>query len=73
LDLITREPALTAEMVAEHAGTSLATAYRAVERLETADILAAAGKIRGTSVWVAPDIIAALDSFADRAGRRTRH
>jgi len=73
LELAPREPALTAEMVAEHAGTSLATAYRAVERLEAAGILASTGKIRGTSVWVAPDIIAALDAFADRSGRRTRH
>lgn len=73
LDLVPREPALTAEMVAEHTGASLATAYRAVERLEEAGILTSAGKIRGTRVWVAPDIIAALDAFADRAGRRTRH
>ncbi|MFJ6538689.1 Fic family protein [Paenarthrobacter sp. NPDC091711] len=73
LDLIPREPALTAEMVAEHTGASLATAYRAVERLEEAGVLASAGKIRGTRVWVAPDIISALDAFADRAGRRNRH
>ncbi|NWL12605.1 Fic family protein [Paenarthrobacter nitroguajacolicus] len=73
LDLIPREPALTADMVAEHTGASLATAYRAVERLEEARVLASAGKIRGTRVWVAPDIIAALDAFADRAGRRNRH
>ena len=73
LDLIPREPALTAEMVAEQTGTSLATAYRAVERLEEAGVLASAGKIRGTRVWVAPEIIAALDAFADRAGRRNRH
>ncbi|UKA50774.1 Fic family protein [Arthrobacter sp. FW305-123] len=73
LHLIPREPALTAEMVAEHTGASLATAYRAVERLEEAGVLASAGKIRGTRVWVAPDIIAALDAFADRAGRRNRH
>lgn len=73
LDLILREPALTAEMVAEQTGASLATAYRAVQRLEEAGVLASAGKIRGTRVWVAPDIIAALDAFADRAGRRNRH
>ncbi|WP_309075842.1 Fic family protein [Paenarthrobacter sp.] len=73
LDLVPREPALTAEMVAEHTGASLATAYRAVERLEEAGVLASAGKIRGARVWVAPDIIAALDAFADRAGRWNRH
>lgn len=73
LGLVPREPALTAEMVAEHTGASLATAYRAVERLEEAGVLSSAGKIHGTRVWVAPDIIAALDAFADRAGRRNRH
>ncbi|MEV7660729.1 Fic family protein [Paenarthrobacter sp. NPDC089316] len=72
LGLVPQEPALTAEMVAEHTGASLATAYRAVERLEEAEVLASAGKIRGTRVWVAPDIIAALDAFAYRAGRRNR-
>ena len=50
-------------MIAEHTGSSL----------ETAGVLASAGKIRGTCVWMAPDIIAALDAFADRAGRRKRH
>ncbi|WP_416418194.1 hypothetical protein [Paenarthrobacter aromaticivorans] len=73
LNLLRREPAVTAEMIEEHTDSSLATAYRAVERLETAGILASAGKIRGTRVWVASDIVAALDAFADRAGRRTRH
>ncbi len=73
LDLMPREPALTAEMVAEHTGASLATAYRAVERLEEAGVLSSAGKIRGTRVWVAPDIVEALDAFANRAGRRNRH
>lgn len=73
LRLLPREPAITAEMFEEHASVSTATAYRAIERLEAAGILSPAGKIRGTSVWVAPDIIAALDAFADRAGRRTRH
>lgn len=73
LELLPREPAVTADMVAEHAGISTATAYRAVERREAAGILAPAGKIRGTSVCVAPDIIAALDAFAERTGRRTRH
>jgi Fic family protein len=72
LRMLPKEPAITAEMYEEHAMVATATAYRAIERLEAAGILVPAGKIRGTSVWVAPDIIAALDAFADRAGRRTR-
>lgn len=72
LDLLPAEPAVTAEMVGDYTEMSTATAYRTVERLQTAGILAPAGKIKGTSVWVAPEIIAALDAFADRAGRRNR-
>lgn len=67
------EPAVTAEMISEHTQVPLATVYRAIERIEGAGVLTPAGKIRGTRVWVAGDIIAALDNFAARTGRRTRH
>lgn len=72
LAMLPGEPAVTADMVSDHTSTPLATVYRAIERLEAAGILAPAGKIRGTRVWVAGDIIAALDNFAARTGRRTR-
>ncbi|XAZ31737.1 Fic family protein [Paenarthrobacter ureafaciens] len=73
LELLPREPAITAEMAADSTAVSTATAYRAVQRLEEVGILSPAGKIRGVRVWVAADIIAALDDFAARAGRRSRH
>ncbi|MFJ4171012.1 Fic family protein [Paenarthrobacter sp. NPDC089714] len=73
VELLPREPAVTAEMAAELTGVSSATAYRAVQRLESLGILNAAGKVGGVRVWIAGDIIAALDDFAARAGRRTRH
>ncbi|MFJ5956127.1 Fic family protein [Paenarthrobacter sp. NPDC092416] len=73
MELLPREPAITAEMAAEYTGVSPATAYRAVQRLEAVGILTPAGKVRGVSAWIAGDIIAALDDFAARAGRRTRH
>ncbi|QOT18532.1 Fic family protein [Paenarthrobacter sp. YJN-5] len=73
LELLPREPAITAEMAADSTGVSTATAYRAVQRLEEVGILSPAGKIRGVRVWVAADIIAALDDFAASAGRRSRH
>jgi Fic family protein len=73
LELLPREPAITAEMAADYAKVSQATAYRAVQRLEAAGVLTPAGKVRGVSVWLARDIIAALDDFAARAGRRVRH
>jgi Fic family protein len=73
LAMLPEEPAVTAEMISDHTSTATATAYRAIERLEAAGILTPAGKIRGTRVWVAADIIAALDNFAARTGRRTLH
>ncbi|MFF1829120.1 Fic family protein [Paenarthrobacter sp. NPDC058040] len=73
LELLPREPAITAESAAEYAGVSPATAYRAVQRLEEAGILSPAGKVRGLRVWIAGDIIEALDDFAARSGRRVRH
>lgn len=72
LDLLPGEPAVTAEMVAESTGVSTATAYRTLQRLQDAGVIAPAGKIHGAAVWVAPDIIEALDAFAARAGRRRR-
>ncbi|XAS72622.1 Fic family protein [Micrococcaceae bacterium Sec5.1] len=72
LELLPREPAITAEMAADYARISQATAYRAVQRLEAAGVLTPAGKVRGTSVWLARDIITALDDFAARSGRRVR-
>lgn len=72
LDLLLAEPAVTAEMVSEYAGGSVATAYRSVQRLQDAGIIAASGKVGGVSVWVAPDVLGALDAFASRAGRRRR-
>ncbi|MFI2565184.1 Fic family protein [Paenarthrobacter sp. NPDC018779] len=73
VELLPREPAVTAEMAADLTGVSSATAYRAVQRLEALGILNPAGKVGGVRVWIAGDIIAALDDFAARAGRRTRH
>ncbi|MGA8788436.1 MAG: Fic family protein [Paenarthrobacter sp.] len=73
LELLPREPAITAEMAAEYTGVSTATAYRAVQRLQEAGVLSPAGKVRGVRVWIASDIVAALDDFAARAGRRIRH
>ncbi|TVU60974.1 Fic family protein [Paenarthrobacter nitroguajacolicus] len=73
VELLPREPAITAEMAAEYTGVSTATAYRVVQRLAGVGILTPAGKVRGVSVWIAGDIITALDDFAARAGRRIRH
>ncbi|MCW4467334.1 hypothetical protein OK351_17810 [Glutamicibacter sp. MNS18] len=72
IELIIREPAVTAQMLSEITGQSSCAAYRNIERLEQLGALKTTGHIRGHRVWVAPSVVQALDSFAARAGRRIR-
>jgi hypothetical protein len=65
---------ITADMVADHTeAPRWPRSIPALERIEAAGVLAPAGNIRGTGVWLASDIIAALDNFAARTVRRTWH
>ncbi|WP_272878835.1 Fic family protein [Rothia nasisuis] len=64
------EPAFTASMLEQHAGVSKATAYRLVDALVETKILRVEKKVRGQKVWTCPGVLAALDAFAKRAGRR---
>ena len=70
IDLIVREPAITADMLMELTGQSSSAAYRSINLLETIGALKPSSHIKGRKVWVAPAVIAALDEFALRAGRR---
>lgn len=72
LELLPAEPAVTAALLGAHTSMPAATAFRSAERLVAAGILKPAGKVRGTQVWVATDILAALDAFAARASQPTR-
>lgn len=72
IDLIVREPAITAEMLIDLTGQSSSAAYRNIAALESVMALKPSSHIRGRKVWVAPAVIAALDEFALRAGSRSR-
>ncbi|GAA1886897.1 Fic family protein [Paeniglutamicibacter psychrophenolicus] len=72
IDLMVREPALTARMLSELTGQSPSSAYRNLEVLESIGALRPSRHIKGHKVWVAPEMIAALDGFAARAGKRLR-
>ncbi|MGP9817804.1 Fic family protein [Glutamicibacter sp. 363] len=72
IELIVREPAITAQMLSDTAGQSSSAAYRNIDRLEQLGALKLSGHINGHRVWVAPKVIEALDNFASRAGRRAR-
>lgn len=72
VDLLMREPALTAEMLMELTGQSSSSAYRNIATLESLGALKPSSHIKGRKVWIAPAIIEALDEFALRAGKRVR-
>ncbi|UIK89026.2 Fic family protein [Arthrobacter polaris] len=72
VDLLMREPALTAEMLIELTGQSSSSAYRNIATLESLGALKPSSHIKGRKVWIAPSIIEALDEFALRAGKRVR-
>jgi Fic family protein len=70
LDLALSQPALTAEIVANTLGVSLQTAYTALATLVDRDVLQHAKSQKRNQVWLAADVLVALDSFAERMARR---
>lgn len=72
LDLLVGQPVVTVRYVQERLGVSFPTAQAAIDQLESAGILtqSVVGRRRNRT-WHAPEITAALDAFAARAGRRS--
>lgn len=64
------QPAVNVAYVESATGVALSAAQRAVEQLENAEILKRTGGNRRNRVWIAQDVIDALDAFAERVGRR---
>jgi Fic family protein len=71
LPVLVRQPAVTVGYVQEHAGVSQPAAQRAIDHLVAAEILVPASQNRRNRIWVASDVVDALDDFAERAGRRS--
>lgn len=70
LSMLLNQPAVNVKYVQTATGVALSAAQRAVEQLEEADILTRAGSGQRNRVWLAPEILAVLDAFADRVGQR---
>jgi Fic family protein len=70
LPVLVRQPAVTVKYVQDHARVSQPAAQRAVDHLVAAEILAPASQNRRNRIWVATEVLDALDDFAERAGRR---
>lgn len=63
-------PAVNVRFVSETTGVTQTAAQRAVEQLEYAGVLTKASANRRNRVWLAAEVITALDRFAERVGRR---
>lgn len=68
---LVNQPAILISHVQQVLGVALSAAQRAVEQLAEAGILEQAGAGRRNRIWIAPEVVAALDAFAARAGRRS--
>lgn len=69
LPLLIGQPAITVRFVQEHAAVSQPTAQHAVDQLLDAGVVTPATAGRRNRVWVAEEVVSALDDFAARARR----
>jgi len=65
------QPAVNVAYVETATGVALSAAQRAVKQLEDAEILKRTSGNQRNRVWIAQDVIDALDAFAERFGRRS--
>ena len=70
LPVVMSQPALTVNVLAERIGISVTAAQTAIDQMVAAEVLALANANRRNRVWVAREVLDALDEFAKRAGRR---
>lgn len=69
-DLLIRRPVVNAALLAQELGIESTNAHRYLKPLTEAGILVETTSGPRNRAWRSPDVLAALDSFAERAGRR---
>lgn len=69
-DLLTRRPVVNAVLLAQELGIDSTNAHRYLNPLAEAGILIETTSGPRNRVWRSPEVLAALDAFAERAGRR---
>ncbi len=72
LELLGCQPVLNATMLEEKLGLDYRTGKRAMDSLESFGIVVGVNKFKQGRFWRAPAILAALDAFAARSGRRSK-
>lgn len=69
-DLLTRRPVVNAVLLAQELGIDSTNAHRYLNPLTKAGILIETTNGPRNRMWRSPEVLAALDAFAERAGRR---
>ncbi|ETZ98647.1 fic/DOC family protein [Mycobacterium kansasii 732] len=69
-DLLARRPVVNAALLAQELGIESTNAHRYLNPLTEAGILVETTSGPRNRVWRSPEVLAALDAFAERAGRR---
>ncbi|OBF84994.1 cell filamentation protein Fic [Mycobacterium sp. 852002-51163_SCH5372311] len=69
-DLLTHRPVVNAALLAQELGIESTNAHRYLNPLTEAGILVETTSGPRNRVWRSPEVLAALDAFAERAGRR---
>jgi Fic family protein len=72
LDIIARQPVISAEGVAAELGIAPSNTYRYLKQLQGAGILRSKSEYKVGVLWRSDEILVAVDAFAERAGRRGR-
>ncbi len=70
LDVLVRRPVVDAALLADELGIRIENVYPSIEALESAGIVVESTNQKRNRQWRAPAILAALDDFAERSGRR---
>lgn len=70
LDVLVRRPVLSAALAAEEISVQVPNIYPPLHALEEAGILVSRNEHRLGPFWRSDEILAAIDRFAERAGRR---
>ncbi|MHC6593446.1 Fic family protein [Arthrobacter sp. C152] len=71
-DLLARQPVVNAKLLEDRLGLSGPTIWRQMQVLEEAAVVQGFDKFKRGRHWRSDEILAALDAFAARSGRRTR-
>jgi DNA-binding Lrp family transcriptional regulator len=69
-DLLLKRPVINAQLLQGELGISTGNARRSVDPLTDAGIIAEFTARTRHRAWRAPEVLGALDAFAERAGRR---